>query len=144
MPRFLPFLTGWFDSNFHKIQQMKLSLRKNEWIYALETRNARQKAGIDSERAIDHFLALHLVGRLLGLFPLAAPGSFSPQGSLALGSWHPRLCARRFLCLDWVVAEYFARKLNNAGLLSFDGKRVTRTDDVHVRRYQIPPRTTRQ
>lgn len=88
----------------------------------------KKHASIEA-RAIDHFLALHL----LGLFPLAAPGSFSPQGSLSLGSWQPRLCAP-FLCPDWVVAEYFARKLNNARLLSFDGKRVTRTDYVvHVR-----------
>jgi hypothetical protein len=78
---------------------MKLSLRKNERIYALETRNALQKAGIDSERAIDHFLALHLVGRLLGLFPLAAPGSFSPQGSLALA----RLLAPETVCAPLFV-----------------------------------------
>jgi hypothetical protein len=68
---------------------------------------------------------------------------FAPRVARALGSWQPRL--RRFLRSDCLmVAEYFARKLNNARLLSFDGKRVTRTDDVHVRHsslHRIPPHT---
>lgn len=78
---------------------------KTNEIYAAETHGmlGKKRASIVRAGAIDHFVALHL-----SLFPRAAPGSFSPQGSLSLASWQPRL--RRFLHPDSCGMEYFARE----------------------------------